>query len=193
VRNTFKIKGGRGYRSGSRRGGGSREVGVKKPLEFTIAVGKGIFQKNVFNQNPVGLGARRGGGGDQSPVGKVPRTPKVNRCSISVTSDEHVVTQLNVWESVVVGRQVEKNFGTHSKEGDIESPNVFESRLDRKNLFSANESLIGIGGTVERENFKDDRLDFFPNGGREDKKKGNVGEKGNNEDICVKDTSRERE
>ena len=67
-----------------------------------------------------------------------------------------------------------------------------KSRCNTKNLLTTDESLVRVGSAVEREKSKNSSSYFFPNGGGEDKKKADVGKKGNDEHVGEHNAKRER-
>ncbi len=78
-------------------------------------------------------------------------------------------------------------------EDEKRGPNVFQGSLYRENFFGANEGSVGKRSPIKRnDDPRNLMLDRFPNLG-EDKKKGLVGEKGDNKDIHEQDTDREGE
>jgi hypothetical protein len=111
-----------------------------------------------------------------------------------VVLDEHVTpSQLDVRKRVIVGGGVSEESRTDSQERDVEGPNILEGRLDREDLFPTHEGFVGVSRTVKGEKLKDRRPKLAPDGGREDKKKADVGKKRNDENVHEEDASRERE
>ena len=123
---------------------------------------------DVLNNDLIRLRASAGGRGDQSAVRKVPRPPKIDRRSISVLGDEHVVGQLDRREVVIAGSRVSENLRPDSQEGDVEGPNIPEGRFYGENLFPAYKGLVWVDSPVERKKLKNSPLNPFPNllGGR---------------------------
>ena len=94
---------------------------------------------------------------------------------------------------MVVTREVEEEGRANSEEGDVKGPDILEGGFNSENLLRADKFLEKVSTTVVRKKTKDRGFDPFPESGRENKEKSDIGEKGDNEDVDEERARGERE
>jgi hypothetical protein len=103
--NSHKVRGGRR--------GGSGLISREKGVDLLPYMVDGIIEVDIFDDELVGLGASRGGGGDQPTVREVTGPPEVDGSYVPVVLNEHVGPDFGseVGEGMVVGGKVGEKRG----------------------------------------------------------------------------------
>jgi hypothetical protein len=131
----------RGDRGENNRRRGTRRGGAKITQHFFTTMKKSFFKVNVLNNNFVYIRAGKIGKGDKRAIRRVPTTPKVNSCSISVSDNEFGVGKINSRKIKVVNRRMDKG-RTNSKKRHNKRPNILENIINIKKRISTDKCGI---------------------------------------------------
>ena len=162
-------------------GGGLRDS--DEGGNFFTHVNNGLVKVDVLDDEFVGLRTRGRGGRDKPAVREVARPPKIDSSNVSMVFNKHIGDGVEFREVKVVEAKVPEIGRPHSQEGRVKGPDVFEGRLDTEEVVGADERRVGVSAPIEGENLPNGLLNLFPKVRGEDKKKGNVREKRDYEDI----------